>query len=258
VNLKIIVAYDGTHYFGWQKTGVGPSIEAELEKAIRQILQEAIVLQAASRTDRGVHALGQVVNFHTVRHVSDLPKLVRGINALLPSDIVVSSIQEVPLGFHPTLHVQSKIYTYEICCGAVQLPRHRLYSWHFPYALNLTLMQKASQFLVGKHDFSAFCNHKKGEVYQDHIRTVESIETLELDSHRLHFTICGNHFLYKMVRNLVGTLAYVGCGKLPLSEIPEILERKDRKRAGMTAPAHGLTLERVVYGDSTLHPIPCK
>ena len=302
MNIRLTIAYEGTAYFGWQKTPTGPTIEEELEKVLQQILQEKIILQAASRTDRGVHALGQVVNFHT-HSIRDLknraPDLVRGgeelkksprgcdsrrvhsrcpldeersaadwslfhffapptrsgvlkkllisINALLPADIRVTYIDQAPDDFHPTLHVQSKTYTYEICHGTVQLPRHRLYSWHYHYPLNLAEMQAALPYFIGTHDFSAFCNQKENEQYENHIRTIHQIEIHPIENERLLITISGNHFLYKMVRNLVGTLAYIGSGKLSLSSIPEILMHKDRTLAGVTAPAHGLTLEKIRY-----------
>lgn len=247
MNIKLVVAYEGTNYFGWQKTFTGPSIEEKLEEALTHILNEKIFLQAASRTDRGVHASGQVVNFHTTKLISDFPKFIIGVNSLLPPDIAVLHAEEAPPDFHPTLHVKTKIYTYEICTGMIQLPRHRLFSWHYHYSLDLTLMHSASQKLIGTHDFSAFTNHKKNETYLDHVRTVEKITLEEIDVSRLRFTLQGPHFLYKMVRNLVGTLAYIGRGKITLSGLDNILSHKDRTLAGMTAPAHGLTLAKVLY-----------
>lgn len=246
-NIKLTLAYDGTDFFGWQKTPMGPSIEGTLEQAIRQILQEPANLQAASRTDAGVHAQGQIVNFHTTKENLALKKLCIGINALLPKTISVLNAEEMPAAFHPTLDCTGKEYHYDVCLGMAQLPQFRLYSWHCPYYLDLSQMRQAAQFFLGKHDFSAFCNVKKNEKYLDHTRIIEKIETIELPENRLRFRITGNHFLYKMVRNIVGTLVYVGRGKLQVEEIPKILESVDRTQAGVTAPAHGLMLYKVLY-----------
>jgi tRNA pseudouridine38-40 synthase len=247
VNHKLLVAYDGTNYFGWQKTKSGPSIEEALEKALEQILQEKISLQAASRTDRGVHAIGQVVDFHSAKPITDYSKFLIGANALLPPDIAVIQAEEAPPGFHPTLNVETKTYEYAICYGKVQLPQHRLYSWHFHYPLNIEMMQKSASKLEGTHDFSAFCNQKNNEEYDNHIRSILSISIDPIGEERLVIRVTGNHFLYKMVRNIVGTLAYVGCGKLIPEDVERILSLHDRTLAGMTAPAEGLTLSHITY-----------
>lgn len=247
INHRLLVAYDGTNYFGWQKSNSGPSIEQSLEAAVSQILQEKIVLQAASRTDRGVHATGQVVNFHTTKPILDYGKFRMGLTALLPADIVVLEAEAAPEGFHPSLNVISKQYQYTICFGPLQYPQHRLYSWHFHYPLEIEKMQTAATQFLGTHDFTAFCNHKKNEEYDHHIRTIDSILIEPISTNRLLITVIGHSFLYKMVRNIVGTLAYVGCGKIAPVEIKKILISKDRKLAGITAPAHGLTLSKIDY-----------
>jgi tRNA pseudouridine38-40 synthase len=247
VNHKLLVAYDGTNYFGWQKTKSGPSIEETLEKSLEQILQEKITLQAASRTDRGVHATGQVVDFHTTKPITDYSKFLIGANALLPPDIAVLEAEEAQPEFHPTLNVVSKTYEYAICYGRVQLPQHRLYSWHFHYPLDLAKMREAATKLEGTRDFSAFCNQKNNEEYENHIRTVHSIIIEPSEKDRLLIRITGNHFLYKMVRNIVGTLAYVGCGKMTAEDVEKVLGLHDRTLAGVTAPAQGLTLSHVTY-----------
>ncbi len=247
LNLKLKVAYEGTRYFGWQKTSTGPSIEQELESVLQTILRHPIHLQAASRTDRWVHALGQIVNFHTVRPDLDMNKLLIGINALLPPDIAILSIEEAKATFHPTLDVKQKVYCYDLCTGIVQIPQRRLFSWHFHSPLRLDSMRKAAQYLIGTHDFSAFCNQKNNEEYESHERTLEAIEIDHTLENQLRITVKGNHFLYKMVRNIVGTLAYIGCGKLSVDAIESILRDKDRTRAGVTAPAHGLTLHSILY-----------
>ncbi len=138
MNIKLLIAYLGTSYLGWQKTPMGPSIEEALEKALSIVLQEEKKLQAASRTDAGVHAQGQVVNF-TLSSFKDLKRLKASLNGCLPKDIVVLSAQEMPESFHPTLDAIKKEYIYEICNSTVQLPFHRNTSWHFPYPLKLRL-----------------------------------------------------------------------------------------------------------------------
>ena len=232
---KATLTYDGTRYFGWQKTASGPSIQEEIEKAIARVTQERVLPEAASRTDRGVHATGQVVQFALEGEV-DLPQLLRGLNAVLPPDIRVLEI--VPCNFHPTLDAIGKEYRYQLSLTPVQDPTIRLYSWHIPYPLHCANIELAAKDLLGSHDFSAFA----GEPAKDPICTIESIVFKDGCFH-----IKGDRFLYKMVRNLVGTLVSVGCGKISPDAMPHILQSKDRKRAGVTAPAHGLHLHQVFY-----------
>lgn len=232
---KAIISYDGTRYLGWQKTKAGPSIQEEIEKAIARITGETTLPEAASRTDRGVHAEGQVIQF-TLGRSMDPQKLLKGMNAALASDIRVKEITRQE--FHPTLDAALKQYRYQICQGPVQNPTMRLYSWHFRYPLDREKILRAAKDLVGTHDFSAFANEEE----KDPICTVESI-----DFDEKQFWVRGDRFLYKMVRNLVGTLVYIGCGKLPEGFIPALLASKDRKLAGITAPAHGLYLHQVFY-----------
>lgn len=245
-NIKLTVSYDGTRYLGWQKTKTGPSIEECLEKAAGQILQEKVSLQAASRTDRGVHAEGQVVNFVTSKPDLDLRRLQHGINALLPDDISIRALEDVTLEFHPTLQAKGKEYQYQICNSPVQLPFFRHISWHYPLPLLLDQMREASLKLIGQHDFSAFCNELAIQETNP-ICTLTEIIISPVEKGRLLISISGDHFLYKMVRNLVGTLVYVGAGKILPSSLPSILEKKDRTQAGITAPAHGLFLKQVFY-----------
>ena len=246
-NIKLIAAYDGTHYLGWQKTKMGPSIEEVLENTLSRILQHPVILQAASRTDAGVSADGQVVNFFTDSCVSP-EKLKASLNRLLPKDIVILSTEEAETGFHPTLDCKGKEYRYHLCYGRIRLPHQRHYSWHYPYPnLDIEAMRKAVPFLLGNRDFSAFCNLMKSRGYRDLVRQLESIEIQVLPEECLRFDVRGNHFLYKMVRNLVGTLVHVGCGKIKYEKLAKILDSGDRNQAGMTAPSCGLFLHRVFY-----------
>ncbi len=153
----------------------------------------------------------------------------------------------MPEAFHPTLDCHSKEYHYYVCYGPIQFPHNRFYSWHVPYPLDIIPMFQAIPFLTGTHDFSTFCNFKKNASYTDFIRTVHQISIDEFAPSRLRFRLVGNHFLYKMVRNLVGTMIYVGRGKLQVDDIPNIIESHDRTQAGTTAPAHGLFLHKVTY-----------
>lgn len=246
-NIKLVIAYDGGAYRGWQKTPMGPSIESTLQQVLEKILQHATPLQAASRTDAGVHAEGQVVNFFTSKTDLNLNRLKLSLNSLLPKDISVLSVEKMAPSFHPTLDCKGKEYRYYICYGSAQLPHHRLYSWHYPYPLELNLMHQALPYLLGSHDFSSFCNVKKNASYAHFNREINRIDLVELEKERLCICIEGNHFLYKMVRNIVGTLLYVGRGKIKIEDIPLILKSGDRTQAGVTAPAHGLFLYRVHY-----------
>lgn len=241
-NIKLTIAYDGKEFYGWQKTKIGPTVEGELQKALEQILQEPVQLQAASRTDRGVHALGQVVNFFTSKPLNFV-----SLNRLLPPSIAVLSLEEMPPDFHPTLHVLQKEYRYEICCGVYQLPQHRCSSWHVPGELDAAKMQQAAALLMGTHDFSSFCiNRKKGE-YDDCRRTMLQITVEPMGDKRLQITVVGKSFFYKLVRCIAGTLAAVGKGKINLSDVENLLRQKSRSFSGVTAPAHGLTLVKVEY-----------
>jgi len=238
-NIKLIAAYEGTRYLGWQKTKMGLSVEEELEKVLQQILRHPVNLQAASRTDAGVHAEGQVINFFTDSAL-ELDRLQKSLNGLLPDDITVLALQEAGPQFHPTLDTRGKEYHYSLCLGKSQLPFHRKFSWHCPYPLDIAAMQEAAAHLIGRHDFTAFTN----EPQENNVREIHKIEIVPEDD-RLKIIVAGNNFLYKMVRNIVGTLVYVGCKKL--DSMPAILTGKDRTLAGICAPAHGLCLKQVYY-----------
>lgn len=241
-NIKGLIAYSGKRYFGFQKTKTGPSIEEELQKGLEQILQHPVTIQAASRTDRGVHAEGQVFNFFLKKEIG-LKKLQQGLRSVLPRDISPLHLEEMPPSFHPTLDAKAKEYHYTVCNGPIQLPFHLEFSWHVHPLLDLFSMQEAGLHLLGRRDFSAFSNMK----YKDPVRTVEEIRIEQRGENRLVIVIKGDHFLYKMVRNIAGTLIYAGMGKIDPGEIPLILASGRRELAGVTAPAHGLCLKRVFY-----------
>lgn len=234
---KLILSYDGTQYFGWQKTRSGPSIQLALEKALL-VLGKADLPEAASRTDRGVHARKQVVSFSLDREIEP-KRLVRALNAHLPPDIRVLAAEKMAADFHPTLDAKGKEYHYEVCLGPVQLPRHRLYSWHYPYSISWEKMQQGADLLVGSHDFSAFTTIRP----KNPLCTLEAISFEPLEQNRLRIRLIADRFLYRMARTLAGTLLYLGSGKLPLEQ----LFPKHRSQAGVTAPPHALFLHQIFY-----------
>lgn len=245
-NIKMTVCYDGTNFLGWQKTIEGPSIQESLEKALSQILQTEVSLEAASRTDAGVHAKGQVVNFTISNRSICLKQLQRSLNALLNHQIKIMHIEQEEDSFHPTLDNIGKEYHYFISTAAVEDPFLRHTSWHFNHLLDLDKMRQAASALIGTKDFSAFCNDR-ARSSKSPICRVDKITIEKLPSSRLCIAIAGNRFLYKMVRNIVGTLAYIGSGKIDAGAMEDILTNKMRQYAGVTAPAHGLFLQQVFY-----------
>lgn len=244
MNIKMTLSYDGTGYLGWQASNRGPTIEATLKEVLEKILQQTVDLQAASRTDAGVHAEGQIVNFFLLKP-RDLKQLQKSLNQLLPKNIRVTNLEEVEEAFHPTLDAKGKEYHYRVSRSPVQLPFDRLFAWHYPYPLNLDPMQTAKEFFIGTHDFQAFGNAADPKP-KDTVRTLSRLDLIA-EEEELRFEVEGDHFLYKMVRNLVGTLIDIGAGKLSLEEAKALIEKKDRTLAGVTAPAQGLVLKRVYY-----------
>lgn len=244
-NIKLHLSYDGSNYYGWQKTSEGPSIEATLEEVLKKILQHPISLQAASRTDAGVHAEDQVVNFFTDKDPLKLNLFQTSLNQLLPNDIRINKIAIMQDNFHPTLDSIAKEYHYNLSTEPWLSPFKRYFYWHFPKQLNISLMKEAATLLIGKQDFQALTNFRKPP-HRDTIREIFSIDFIEHQDD-LCIQIKGDHFLYKMVRNIVGTLCYIGCGKIALQELTSILQGKKRKDAGMTAPALGLVLKKIHY-----------
>jgi tRNA pseudouridine38-40 synthase len=251
-HLVILVAYDGTSYFGWQKTRQGPSIEEELEKALQKIFQEPISLQAASRTDRGVHAEGQVVSFTTSTECKDLHRLKISLNQLLPSDIRCRKAAVPPSHmFHPSLDVLRKRYRYSISTGDIQLPFLRFTHWHVHHPFNRDLLKESTTLFLGTKDFRGLCNRRADLDEENTMRTVFSIDVHENEQQNsITITIEADHFLYKMARNIIGTMMWAAQGKIPLSSILAALDTRKRALAGITAPAHGLFLNVVFYSTS--------
>lgn len=237
------LSYDGTRYAGFQRQPNHITIQSELERALSGIAKEPITIYGSGRTDAGVHALGQVVHFSTNLNIPR-EKWPLAIKNFLPEDIIVRRAFEVSEDFHARFDAIGKWYRYQIDQGPVPNVFTRRYSYHYPYSFDIELVKQAIPILTGTHDYSAFC--ASGTSVGDKVRTVYKIEvTVEGDLFKFDFH--GSGFLYNMVRILTGTLLEVGNGKIPVEAIPQILTSKDRNQAGVTAPAHGLTLMKVDY-----------
>ncbi|MEQ8202710.1 MAG: tRNA pseudouridine(38-40) synthase TruA [Smithellaceae bacterium] len=243
-NFKMVIEYDGTAYCGWQRQKNGVSIQQVLEEKIRLITREEVTVIGSGRTDAGVHALNQVASF---RSSTSLPEeiLCRGINGLLPPDIVVKKLEEVPVEFHPQYSARGKTYVYKICNRRLRPALGRKYCWFIQHPLDLTAMKQAAGYLIGRYDFSCFC--ATGSSVKDRTRTVKSVSIIKGDDGLLEITIEAQGFLRYMVRNIVGTLVEIGRGKRKPSEMKEIIDSRDRNIAGITAPACGLYLKEVKY-----------
>ena len=241
--VKLTVAYDGTNYCGWQVQPNGITIESELNKHLSELLKEEIHVIGASRTDAGVHAKGNVAVFDTSARMP-AEKISYALNTRLPEDIRIQKSCEVAADFHPRFRKTVKTYEYKICNRRFPDPCTRLYSLFYYWDLDTEKMRQAAQYLVGTHDFTSFCTNKP-EV-TDRVRTIYSLDVLQ-DGEMITIRVCGNGFLYNMVRIITGTLLRVGSGMIKPEEIPAILDAKDRSRAGETARPHGLTLVKIEY-----------
>ncbi len=242
-NIKLLIEYDGTNYHGWQIQPNGITIQEVLQKNLAIMTQQRVRLIGSGRTDAGVHALGQVGNFHTDSSIP-VEGLRRGLNSLLPSDIVIKSAEEVSPDFNAQHMAKRKTYVYWILNRETRSALQRCYSWRYPVPVDLKSMQEAAQVLVGRNDFSSF-----QAVDADTVNPVREIFRADwLDkSPFLYFAIEGDGFLKQMVRNIVGTLMDVGRGKISKEEFKDIFMARDRRRAKMTAPPQGLFLLRVDY-----------
>lgn len=243
--VKIIVAYDGTNYCGWQVQPNGITIESVLNHHLSELLGEEIHVIGASRTDSGVHADGNVAVFDTSARMP-AERISYALNTRLPQDIRIQDSCEVPSDFHPRFQCTVKTYEYRICSRKFPDPCSRLYSLFYYWELDVEQMKKAAAYLVGEHDFTSFCT-KKEEV-TNCVRTIYSLD-IEKTGDQIVIRIRGNGFLYNMVRIITGTLLRVGGGLIKPEQIPEILAARDRSAAAETAPAHGLKLVKIEYPD---------
>ncbi len=240
---KMTVAYDGTAYHGFQIQENALTIQHFLEKALAALYGTCIRVEAAGRTDAGVHARGQVVNYCAPSLVPEA-QLPAALNGLLPKDILVIGAKQVEESFSARRDARAKIYSYTIDRGPFPDVLCRRYAWHISRPLDLQAMQKAATYLEGKHDFRAF--QAAGSRVRTTVRTLFSLK-LTVEGQFISFGFNGDGFLYKMVRNITGTLVEVGLGRLSDQDITPILLAGNRKQAGATAPARGLCLEKVIY-----------
>lgn len=241
-----LIEYDGSAYHGFQRQREGePTVQGELEKAIKLLAQENITITGAGRTDSGVHALGQVIAFPTEwRH--EALALLKALNVHLPDDIVILKIEEVPTQFHPRFSARRRTYRYQIINEERRRPLYRRYWWQVRKRLNITWMNRAAHHLLGSHDFATFGNAPQGD------NTVRQLFKADWQRHgpELTFEIQANAFLYRMVRSLVGSLRLVGDGTWTVEEFVTAFEACERKWSGATAPAHGLYLTSVMYEEA--------
>lgn len=245
---KLIISYDGTAYPGWQVQPKIESIHAIIQKGIETILRQKIALTGSSRTDAGVHALGQVAHFE-VSEIPDFGKFLYSLNSLLPKDIRILAIEEVPADFHARYSALSKTYHYHLYLDGCQDPFSRLYSYHVHKKIDKNLLLEACPLFVGTHDFTSFANEAyRGSAKNKPVKTMKRLDAvMQKGGVRLEFEADG--YLYKMVRTIVGTLLMAAAGDIPLAAIEKIFAAKDRKLAGPAVPPHGLFLVHINYGN---------
>ncbi|MGA7380446.1 MAG: tRNA pseudouridine(38-40) synthase TruA [Terriglobales bacterium] len=248
-NLKIVLAYDGSDFAGWQVQPDSATIQGTLASAIGRVTGEKVLPQGSGRTDAGVHALGQVA---TCALESPIPagNLLKALNDLLPASIRVLEVSEAELEFHARKSARGKTYRYRICRASICPPFMARYVWHHPYPLDENAMRQASALVLGEHDFTSFAavdpERGKEENGVSNVRRI-FLSGWDREGEELIYTVRGSGFLHHMVRNLVGTFVLVGKGTLRPEDISRILQAKDRSAAGATVPAHGLYLVHVEY-----------
>ena len=243
MRVKLVVAYEGTNYCGWQIQPNGITIEQVLNETLSSLLGEEITVTGASRTDAGVHSLGNVAVFETHTKMP-AEKISFALNQRLPEDIVVQESCQVPEDFHPRFSKSRKTYEYRILNCRFRQPLERRTSYFYHYPLDVRAMQKAAAYLVGEHDFTSFASvHAQTNTY---VRTIYALDVVR-EGDMIRIRVQGNGFLYNMVRIIAGTLIQVGAGIKKPEDMESILAGKDRELAGPTAPAHGLTMIGLDY-----------
>ena len=241
--VRLSLAYDGTSFRGWARNAGQRTVEGVLSDALKRVLGDAPKLSVAGRTDAGVHARGQVASF-VGDHDVDLERLRRSINGMLAPEVVAEDVRRAPEGFDARFSATARVYRYRVDTGLRPDPFEARFVWHRPGELSVRLMRAAAGPLLGEHDFASFCRRPQSG------GTVRRLERLSIArvGDRVEISARANAFLHQMVRNLVGTLVAVGDGRLDAGTVQEILVARDRSRTPEMAPAHGLMLERVVYG----------
>ena len=265
-NYKMILQYDGTRYRGWQVLPAELTIQGKLQDVLSKMAGYQVEVTGSGRTDAGVHAKGQTANFH-LREEWDEDKILFYLNQYLPEDIAVCEVKRVDERFHSRYQAVEKTYLYRIHTGKIPEVFERRYVYDYTEPLDVNRMRKAAEYLCGTHDFKSFCGNKKMKkstvrtiyrimvkqepgsslVKKSTVRTIHEISIEEIGG-EIRFTYTGNGFLQNMVRILTGTLIEIGDGRRTPEDVSEILEAKNRERAGYTAPACGLTLLEVIYG----------
>jgi tRNA pseudouridine38-40 synthase len=240
-NIKLLIEYDGTDFVGWQIQANGRSVQGEITKVLDHVLQDHVNLIGSGRTDSGVHARGQVANFHT-RSVMELGSIVAALNGLLPDDVCARSAEEVPEEFHARFDARARTYRYYISPRPLSIGRQ--YHWYVKYSLDLGLMKENAGKILGDHDFESFSKH---EAEASHYRCMVVRSGWGATDGTLVYEVTANRFLHGMVRALVGTMVDIGRGYTPGPAFEEIMKAKDRAKAGMAAPSQGLFLEQVEY-----------
>jgi tRNA pseudouridine38-40 synthase len=243
-NIRLLVEYDGTDFHGWQIQPDQRTVQGEVQERLSKLFDGPISVTASGRTDTGVHALGQVVNFKTTKDITN-ERLYQALNGMLPPDIAIKKVETVSPEFHARFDALRRFYFYRI--SFTKTPIGRYYAWYMRRSLDIDTLNRAAQLLLGRHDFTSFCvaAHEKEN------RVCEVFESYwQQEENGLVFHISGNRFLRSMVRSIVGTFVEMGRGVRPAEAIPEILEAQDRQRAGESAPPCGLFLDKVVYADS--------
>ncbi len=252
-NYKLIIAYDGTYYGGWQIQPNAISIQSLVQNAASTFVREEVNVIGSGRTDSGVHAIGQVAHFKCSVEI-DLRKFFASMNGMLPEDIRLMHVEQATMQFHAQRSAVRKTYHYHLWLDRFQSPFQRLYSLHVHDKIDRSLIFKAAKSFIGTHDFTSFANESHtGSAAHDPVRTLEKLDVIEQEGGlRLEFT--GTGFLYKMVRNITGTILDVSRDKIALDSLESILAARDRKKAGQAAPPHGLFLHNVEYPkDDALH-----
>lgn len=247
VKIRLVIAYDGTHYAGWQVQKIGVGVQEKVEEVLRRLFGSGPRLHSSSRTDAGVHALGMVAHVEVPRPEFKMTanKLVLALNAYLPEDIRIMSATRAQPGFHARFDATGKQYRYFVWNHPAMNPLLRAQAWHVPQKLDLQAMRAAARLLLGKHDFKSFAANRNYEM-ETTVRTLTRCDAGRRGP-LLTFTIEGDGFLYKMCRGIVGTLVQIGRGKFAAGDLKKMIDARDRREAGMSAPAHGLVLWKVYY-----------
>lgn len=252
-NLKLVIAYNGRRYHGWQRQAAGiDTVQERIEQAAMRVLCHPLHVHGAGRTDAGVHAEGQVANLRTTNLVVPLTGMRKAMNSRLPDDIVVWSITRVPDDFQASRSAVGKMYRYRLHVAPLRRVRQAGRVWHYWRPLNLERMQDAAVRLVGRHDFRGLAS--SAEDRESTVRTIFRCEVSE-QGQEIHVAVTGDGFLYNMVRNLVGTLTEIGRGHWPVERIDQILASCNRSDAGPTAPAAGLSMVCVYYSPVNLYSL---